>query len=143
MGRLLTLLLLYRAGYGVGRYISLERVIEESRETYYEALQASSARWHQGRHDIRPWISYLLGTFLAAYGEFEERAGTLMSSRGGKTRLVEAAIERLPATFRMTDLEQMCPNVTRDMIRVVLRRMKSAGTLATEGAGRGAFWRKR
>ena len=143
MSRLLTLMLLYRAGYGVGRYISLERIIEESRETYYEALQASSARWHQGRHDIRPWVSYLLGTFLAAYREFEERAGTLMSSRGAKTRLAEAAIEHLPVTFRMTDLEQMCPNVTRGMIRVVLRRMKSAGTLATEGAGRGAFWRKK
>ena len=71
--RLLTLMLLYRFGYEVGRYISLERVVEESKESYYAALQKSSACWHRGKHNIKPWLDYLWGVLLAAYREFEQR----------------------------------------------------------------------
>ena len=77
--RLVSLLLLYQAGHDVGRYVSLERLINESRETYYEALQRSTVGWHEGRHDIWPWMEYLLGTFSAAYREL--RRPSLARSR--------------------------------------------------------------
>jgi len=100
VGRLLTLLLLYQCGYGVGRYISLERIVEQSKETYYEALHRSSQGWHEGRHDLRPWWNYFLGTLIAAYKEFEERVGTITTARGAKREMVQQTIKRLPSRFR-------------------------------------------
>jgi Fic family protein len=138
--RLLSLLLLYRFGYTVGRYISLERVIEDSRDTYYEALEASSEGWHAGRHDPFPWLEYFWGTLLRAYGEFRERAGRLMTARGAKTALVEAAVERRVGPFAISELEDDCPGVSRDMIRHVLRRLRDEGRVQVRGRGRGASW---
>lgn len=142
MARLLTLLLLYRAGYEVGRYVSLERVVEESRETYYEALYRSSQGWHAGKHDLGPWLEYFLGVVLAAYRELERRAGELEAPRGAKTQLVLEAVRRLPGEFRLRELEERSPGVTRDMVRVVLNRLKGEGRIRCEGRGRGAVWRK-
>jgi Fic family protein len=71
VGRLLTLLLLYQAGYEVGRYISLDRIVEDSKETYHELLHRSSTGWHEARHDLRPWREHFLGTLTAAYGDLE------------------------------------------------------------------------
>ncbi len=73
MARLLTMPLLYKAGYDIGRFVSLERVVEASKESYYEALKLSSEGWHEGAHDLGPWTDYLLGTYIAAYREFESR----------------------------------------------------------------------
>lgn len=142
VSRLLSLLLLYQAGYEVGRYISLERIIEDSKETYYEALHLSSRAWHSGKHDLTPWTEYFLGTMLAAYKEFEGRVGVLSSARGTKTEMVEHAVRSLPDGFRMADLERVCPTVSREMIRVVLKRLKKTGAVRREGAGVGAVWRK-
>lgn len=142
MARLLTLLLLYRFGYEVGRYISLERIFEESDESYYETLEASSQGWHDGTHDVFPWMTYFWGVLLRAYGEFEGRVGTLRTARGAKTELIENAVERRIAPFAISDLERDCPGVSRDMIRHVLRRMKDAGRVAVLGKGRGAKWVK-
>jgi Fic family protein len=138
--RLLTLLFLYRSGYSVGRYISLERVIEESRETYYEALEASSKGWHEGRHDPFPWLEYFWGVLLRAYGEFRGRAGRLKTARGAKTALVEAAVERRLQPFAISDIENDCPGVSRDMVRHVLRRLRDEGRVQLHGRGRGARW---
>lgn len=138
--RLLTMLLLYRAGYEVGRYISLERVIEESRETYYEALEVSSAGWHEGRHDPYPWLEYFWGTLLRAYGEFRDRAGQIREGRGAKTALVESAVARRRQPFAISELEMDCPGVSRDMIRHVLRRLRDEGKVEVRGRGRGARW---
>ena len=142
MARLLTLLLLYRFGYEVGRYISLERIFEESSESYYETLEASSQGWHDGAHDVFPWMTYFWGVLLRAYGEFEGRVGTLRTARGAKTDLVENAVERRLAPFAISDLERDCPGVSRDMIRHVLRRLRDEGMVAVQGKGRGAEWVK-
>jgi Fic family protein len=141
--RLLTLLLLYRFGYEVGRYISLERVFEQSKVTYYEALEASSQDWHQGRHDVDPWLNYFWGVLIAAYREFEERVGTIQTARGSKTELVRAAIGRRIGPFAISDVERDCPGVSREMIRVVLNRLREEGVLELSGRGRGAKWSKR
>jgi Fic family protein len=142
MARLLSLLLLHRAGYEVGRYVSLERVIEESRETYYDTLFRSSQGWHEGSHDLRPWLEYFLGVLIAAYREFERRAGEISAPRGAKTQMVLEAVRRLPREFRLRELEERSPGVTRDMVRVVLNSLKQDGRIVCEGRGRGAVWRK-
>ena len=143
VSRLLTVLLLHQAGYDVGRYISLERLIEESKETYYEVLQAVSEGWHGGRHQVLPWWRYSLGVLLAAYKEFEDRVGVIRSSRGAKTAWVQDAIANLTDTFSVGELARACPGVSRPMIRVVLEGLRKKGKLEVVGAGRGAMWRKR
>ena len=143
IGRLLTLLLLYQAGYEVGRYVSLERLIEESKETYYEVLLKSSHDWHEAKHDLRPWWNYFLGTLVAAYKEFEERAGTITTARGAKREMVRQAIERLSDQFMVKELRRACPGVSPDMVRVVLRELQKDNLLTCTGRGPGALWRKR
>ncbi|HKB06345.1 MAG TPA: Fic family protein [Gemmataceae bacterium] len=143
VSRLLTLLALYHHGYEVGRYISLERLIEDSREEYYEALRRSSDDWHDSRHEPLPWVNYLLATIRRAYRLFEERAGQVRSPRGAKTALVEAAISGVTGPFGLTDLERACPGVSRDMIRRVLRNLQKSGSIECLGRGRTAKWRKR
>jgi Fic family protein len=142
MARLLTLLLLYQHGYSVGRFISLERVIEESKESYYDALYASSQGWHEGLHDSGPWWSYWLGTILAAYREFEERAGLLTGRRGAKTELVLDAIRRMPGEFTIRDLRRVLPDVSIDMIRKLLAHERQKGRLACSRRGPSAVWRR-
>jgi len=142
VSRLLLLLQCYHVGFEVGRYISLERVIEENKDRYYETLEQSSQGWHEGKHDPWPYINYTLYILKSAYREFEERVGTLTVARGAKTSMVLDAIERLPDSFRMVDLERAAPNVTRDMIRVVLNRLKKEKKIYCEGYGAGAMWRK-
>jgi Fic family protein len=143
MARLLTLLLLYQSGYEVGRYISLERVIEQSKESYYEALAASSKGWHEARHDLSPWRDYLLGTLIAAYREFESRVGLVTTARGAKTAMVVNAIEHGPPEFTISDIERACPMVGRDLIRRVLNGLRTEGKLEGIGKGRSARWRRK
>ncbi len=138
--RLLTLLALYQCGYEVGRYISLERVIEDSKETYYESLAASSQGWHEGNHDPFPWLRYFWGMLLRAYKEFEERVGKIAPGRGAKTRRVREAALRQVGPFAISDLERACPGVGRDMVRLVLRQLRDEGRLASSGVGRAAKW---
>lgn len=142
VSRLLTLLALYQQGYEEGRYISLERLVEETRDDYYEVLRQSSEGWHEGGHDVLPWLNYFLTIVRRAYREFEERVGQVKSPRGAKTALVEAAIEAFPGEFALADLERACPGVSRDMVRRVLRALRKAGKVACLGRGPGAPWRK-
>lgn len=140
MARLLTTLLLYKAGYEVGRFVSLERIIETSKESYYEALRFSSIGWHEGKHDLRPWTEYLLGTFIAAYHEFESHVGALTTSRGAKTDMVMAAIRGFHGSFTVAELQEQCPAVGIDLIRRILAREKAGGTLECLGRGPAARW---
>ena len=143
MARLISLLLLYQSGFEVGRFVSLENVIEETRDSYYDTLYSSSQKWHQAKHSLVPWWDYFLGVMLlSAFREFEKRAGVLTSVRGAKTATVLDAIERLPNGFRMVDLERAAPNVTREMIRVVLNRLKKENRVYCKGRGSGAIWLK-
>jgi Fic family protein len=142
IGRLLTLLLLYQCGYEAGRYISLERIVEESKETYYDALFQSSQRWHQGEHDLRPWWEYFLGTMTAAYKEFESRVGTLTSAKGAKRQMVQNAIQRLPTRFKMSDVLRASPGVSYPTLKRAMADLKRAGKLRCLGKGRDAEWER-
>ena len=142
VSRLLLLLQLYHLGHEVGRYISLERLIEENKERYYETLEASSQDWHDGRHDPWPYINFVLYVLKLAYRELEDRASQIKTARGAKTQLVLSAVEGFPGSFAMRDLQKACPNVSREMIRRVLRQLRRSAKVKCVGRGPGALWRK-
>ena len=143
VSRLLTVLLLHQSGYDVGRYIGLERLIEDSKESYYNVLNRASERWHEGGHAILPWWQFSLGILISAYKEFENRVGIIRSSRGAKTAWVRDAIEQLPEEFGVGELVRACSGVSRPTIRTVLEALRKEGTLEVLGTGRGAKWKKR
>jgi Fic family protein len=142
MARLLTLLFLYAAGYEVGRYVSLERIIEGSKESYYDTLRASSEGWHEGRHDLLPWRDYFLGTIVAAYRELERRTELVTAAPGAKRAMVRDAIEHFVAEFTLAELEDACPTVGRDTIRFILNAMRDQGKVECLGRGRWAKWKR-
>lgn len=142
VSRLLFLLTAYHAGIDVGRYISLERIIEENKDRYYETLRQSSQGWHEGQHDPWPYIGYLLFILKTAYAEFEERVGQMGAPRGEKTALIRTAISRQTASFSLSGLEAACPGVSRDMIRKVLLDLQRDGEIKCVKRGRSARWDK-
>jgi Fic family protein len=141
VSRLLLLLQLYHLGFAVGRYISLERLIEAGKDRYYETLELSSAGWHEGRADPWPYVNYLLSILRSACRELEDRLGQLDSPKGEKTELVQDVIRRQVGEFRLVDIERRCPGVGRDWIRTQLARLREAGELVCEGRGPAARWR--
>jgi Fic family protein len=143
VSRLLLLLQLYHLGFEVGRYISVERLIEENKERYYETLEQSSQGWHEGKHDPWPYVNYLLFILKSAYKEFEERVGQIKSPRGSKTELVEQAVGNMKGDFNLAELERACPGVSRDMVRRILRELQKSRKVECLGRGPGAKWRRK
>jgi Fic family protein len=142
IARLLTLLLLYQSGYEVGRYVSLEKTIEDSKETYYDSLLRSSQGWHTGGHDISPWLEYFLGVLIAAYKELESRVASVVQARGAKRALVVDCVRRLPPTFRINDLLNACPGIPRPTVNRALQDMQRDGEIECIGKGRYAIWKR-
>lgn len=142
VSRLLLLLGCYKLGYEVGRYISLERLIEDNKERYYETLEMSSQGWHGGKHDPWPYLNYLLFIMKTAYREFEDRAESLTAPRGAKTEMVLAAITGFYDFFTVSDLKRKCPTVSVDMIRKILKDLNKQGKLRCSGRGPKAQWEK-
>lgn len=143
MARLLSLLLLYQAGYDVGRYISLEGVIEQTKEGYYDSLYASSQGWHEARHSLVPWWEYFVGVMLVkAYRDFEDRVGVTSARRGAKRDMIRDAVSRLPNRFRYADLERALPAVSRPTIARALRELRAEGAIRCLNPGRDATWEK-
>ncbi|MDP1992384.1 MAG: Fic family protein [Syntrophales bacterium] len=142
VSRLLLLLQCYHLGYEVGRYVSLERLIEQNKERYYETLEQSSQGWHEGRHDPWPYINFILFILKIAYREFVERVGDIRAPRGSKTEMVLSALERLAKEFTLAQLEQACPGVSRELVRRVLNQQKGK-TVECIGRGPGAKWMKK
>jgi Fic family protein len=148
VSRLLWLLQSYQLGFEVGRYISLERLIEQNKERYYETLERSSQGWHEGKHDPWPYINYVLSILKTAYREFADHLGEIKPARGAKRDLVQAGIDRLVQKmgangFAISELEQVCPGVSRDMVRTVLREQQKLGQLECQGRGPAAKWCKK
>ncbi len=143
VARLLSLLLLYQAGYEVGRYISLETAIEETKEGYYDSLYASSQGWREARHSLVPWWEYFVGVMLVkAYQQFEERIGVTNARRGAKRDMIRDAVSRLPERFRYADLERALPAVSRPTIARALRELRVEGAVRCVKPGRDAAWEK-
>lgn len=142
VSRLLLLLASYHCGIEAGRYVSFERIIEQNKERYYEVLETSSQRWHEGKHDPWPALNFLLFILTQACKEFEQRIGQLRSPRGEKTEAVLAAVERQVGAFRIADLQTACPGVGVDLIRQVLARLKREKKVTPLSTGRAARWEK-
>jgi Fic family protein len=141
VSRLLLLLTCYHVGIEVGRYISIERLIEEHKERYYETLRLSSQDWHEGKHNPWPYIGYLLFILKQAYNEFEERVGHIAAPRGEKAEFVLVAIRKQTGAFRLADIEAVCPGIGRDWIRAILFDLKKKGAAICSGKGKAARWR--
>jgi len=140
VSRLLLLLSCYRLGFEVGRYISLERIIEQNKERYYETLRISSEGWHQRKHDPWPYINYLLFILKEAYREFEARVGEMEAPRGAKMELVLDALKKIQNPFSLSELEADCPGVGREWIQTILGSLKKNNRVVCVGKGRGARW---
>jgi hypothetical protein len=100
----------------------------------------SSQSWHQGKHDLMPWMTYFWGVLLRAYKEFERRVGTLTTGKGSKAQHISMTIENMIGPFSISDIERACPSVSRDTIRIVLRQLRDEGSIIPQGKGRSAKW---
>ena len=139
MSRLLTTLLLYRSGFYVGKYISLEAKIERHKDLYYDALAASQIGWHEGKDDPVPFIKYLLGTILAAYRDFEDRFSLVETKRSALDKVRLAAQNKI-GRFTKQDILELCPSLSVSSIEGALRKMVEFGELRREGNGKTTFY---
>ena len=139
MSRLLTTLLLYKNGYVVGKYISLEKKIQITKNEYYSALRQSSENWIDNNNDDTSFIKYLLGTILAAYRDFESRVN-IVSKRLSAFEMVENAVNNKIGKFTKSDIMEMCPEIGRASIENALKRLCDEGKLEMHNAGRSTFY---
>lgn len=135
MSRLLTTLLLYRNGFYVGKYISLEAKIAKNKDLYYDALAKSQTGWHEGTEDAVPFIKYILGTILAAYKDFEERFA-LVETKLSALETVRLASQNKIGRFTKQDIRELCPSLSISSIEGALRKMVACGELKREGNGK-------
>ena len=123
MSRLMTLLLLYRSGYIVGKYISIEKLIADTKETYYEALQASSEKWHEGNNDYLPFVRYILGIVLAAYREFSSRVEVLITKGLSKPARVREIIRNTTGKITKAQIMSQCPDISQTTVERALKEL--------------------
>ena len=136
MSRLLTLLLLYRTGYQIGKYISIEKLIADSKESYYEALQESSENWHEGSNDYLPFVRYMLGVILAAYREFADRAEIMLEAGNSKFGRIRRIIRGTTGRITKTEIMAQCPDISQITVQRALKEMIDSGDIIKIGGGR-------
>ncbi len=135
MSRLLTTLLLYRSGFYVGKYISLEAKIAKSKDLYYDALRQAQTGWHEGKEDVVPFIKYLLGTILAAYKDFGDRFALVETRLPALETVRRASMEKV-GRFTKQDIRELCPSLSVSSVEGALRKLVASGELKREGAGK-------
>ena len=135
MSRLLTTLLLYRSGFCIGRYISLEAKIAASKDIYYDALRKAQSGWHEGKEDVIPFIKYMLGTVLAAYKDFEDRFA-LVGSKLSAEETVRRATKQKTGRFTKQDIRDICPSLSISSVEGALRKLVAMDELKREGTGK-------
>lgn len=136
MARLLTLLLLYRSGYIVGKYISLEKVVEQSKETYYEALQQSSFGWHENDNDYAPFVRYLLGTIVSAYREFSSRVQHLTTGSLSKPDRIREVIKNTLGKITKAEIMAKCPDISQITVQRTLIELQKSNKIIKLSGGR-------
>ncbi|MDD7731924.1 MAG: Fic family protein, partial [Eubacteriales bacterium] len=136
MSRLLTLLLLYKNGFFVGKYISLEMIIEETKDIYYEELQASSENWHSGTNDELPFIKYMLSVIYKAYSECDERFKLISEKSLTSTERVMKVFENSLEPLSKSDIAILCPDISKRTIERALKELKDRGLIKQLGSGR-------
>ncbi len=136
MSRLLTLLLLYRSGYFVGKYVSLERLIADSKETYYDALQSSSFGWHDGDNDYLPFVRYILGIVIAAYREFSTRVDVLITRGLSKPERVRELVRGTTGPITKAQIMKQCPDISQKTVERALKELLNDEEIVKIGGGR-------
>jgi Fic family protein len=139
MSRLLTTLLLYRSGFYVGKYISLEAKIANNKDLYYDALGKAQEGWHEGTEDAMPFIKFLLGTILAAYKDFEDRFAIVEEKLPAVDMVRKATLNKI-GRFTKQDIRELCPALSVSSIEGSLRKLVNAGELKREGQGKGTYY---
>lgn len=139
MSRLLTTLLLYRAGYVVGKYVSLESKIEKTKESYYKALEKSDINWNNGENDLTPFIKYILGTVLSAYRDFEQRV-ILVEDKASAIDLVRNAVNNTIGKFTKSDIMELVPSVGKTSVENSLKILIEEGVIGRDGKGKATFY---
>lgn len=135
MSRLLTLLLFYKAGYIVGKYVSMEMLIEKTKETYYEALQSSSSGWHENENDYEPFVKYYLGIVIKAYNEFESRVEYLKHRGLSKPDRIKKLIDQKVGKITKKEIMELCPDISKVTVERTLTELVKSGYIAKVGAG--------
>ena len=143
MSRLLTLLLLYRSGYIVGKYVSMEMLIEKTKETYYEALHNSSIEWHNDRNDYTSFVRYYLGVVLKGYNEFQDRIEHLIYRKLSKADRVKAVFEKKLGVVKKSDIATLCPDISETTIERTLKELLESGFIEKIGKGRATGYVKK
>jgi len=138
VSRLLTLLCLYQQGYEVGRFIGLERIIEDTKEDYYRTLAESSLNWHTSKHDLFPWWSYFLGHLRTGYQGLKDRVD--LKSGDSKTDLIRGLVREMNHPFSVSDIVKLQPDLDREIVKKALAQMKRENIIRLTGKGRGAKW---
>ena len=136
MSRLLTLLLLYRSGYIVGKYISIEKLISDTKETYYEALQASAYNWHEEANDYAPFVTYMLGILVAAYRDFESRIELLTTKGLSKPDRVREIIKNHLGKITKSEIMAQCPDISQITVQRALADLLKSGEIIKLSGGR-------
>lgn len=142
MSRLLTTLLLYKLGFVVGKYISLEEKIEKTKQIYYDTLEQSGVGWHENQEDAEPFVKYLLGIILSAYRDFEERVD-LYDLKPSALDQVKRAVEMKLGKFTKSDIMELCPSISRASVENSLSRLVEEKYIERHGKGRGTFYTRR
>lgn len=139
MSRLLTTLLLYRCGYFVGRYISLEAKIAKSKDLYYDALSAAQVGWHEGKDDPGAFVKYILGTVISAYRDFEDRM-ELVSEKLSALEMVRKAVRSQIGKITKSQILALCPSLSASSVEAALKKLVQSGELTKQGGGRSTFY---
>lgn len=143
VARLVTTHLLQRAGYGVGRYVSVEQLIYETKDEYYRSLEASTKGWFDdGQHAAWPWASYLLGRLDAAYTRFGTRVAAGTGGGTKQDRVRDFVLLHAPTPFTIADIRRTVPGISDNTIRLVLSELRNEGLIANDGTGRSASWHR-
>lgn len=140
MSRLLALLLTCRSGYMVGKYVSVDKIVEETRADYYDALRASSRGWHENTNDLKPYVEYILGVILKAYKEFAARLDGLVYEHTSKSDRIRNVIAAAEGAISKCEILEKCPDISVVTVSVVLKRLCDEGFICKTGNGRNAAY---
>lgn len=139
MSRLLTTLLLYRSGFYVAKYISLEAKIDKYKDLYYDALQNSQTGWHENKEDVMPFVKYMLSTISSAYNDFEERIN-ILSVNKTSIDMVKDAVNLQIGKFRKTDIISLCSSLSNSSIEKALKKLQDDGLIEKHGVGKATYY---
>ncbi|MGD9581814.1 MAG: Fic family protein [Vampirovibrionia bacterium] len=142
LARLLTQLLLYQNNYQVAKYISLDKITLNNKQKYFEALEKSSQKWHQEENDLSSWIEFFLANILEGYTKLDNQMFDIKNKKGAKSQQVKMIIEQLPSKFKVADIADKCPGISRPTINKVLQELRDTNEIKPCSLGRDAIWQK-